>query len=225
MVFTDRPRTSIRATRVRTTGRRRRIFSALATRCSTIKRASKNTRASRSRSHRSCTRNRSVTGRTSPTTICTSISVMSATHHANAKKRADISRMKRESKRSRTRQPRKPVIGFEAEFTLFVCEQKMRPEFVFRNPQRIVRQRMIPRTGRSFHMPSGGAIYFDTGVIEVATPIIEIEPGCCARAGRSLWEQIEFLRDELDAWETRADSLARLEGFSTHFNVSVPPER
>ena len=119
-------------------------------------------------------------------------------------------------------QPRMPVIGFEAEFTLFVRDQKRRPEHVFRNPQRIVRQRMIPRTGRSFHLPSGGAIYFDTGVIEVATPIIEIKPGCCIRAGRSLWEQIEFLRDELDAWERRADSSARLEGFSTHFNVSVP---
>lgn len=122
-------------------------------------------------------------------------------------------------------QPRKPVIGFEAEFTLFVRDEKRKPEHVFRNPQRIVRERMIPRTGRSFHMPSGGAIYFDTGVIEVATPIIEIERGCCVRAGRSLWEQIEFLRYELDAWEKRADSLARLQGFSEHFNISIPPER
>lgn len=121
--------------------------------------------------------------------------------------------------------PQRPVIGFEAEFTLFVRDEKRKPEHVFRNPQRIVRERMIPRTGRSFHMPSGGAIYFDTGVIEVATPIIEIERGCCVRAGRSLWEQIEFLREELDAWEKRADSRARLEGFSEHFNISIPPAR
>src|SRR5207302_2932325 len=119
-------------------------------------------------------------------------------------------------------QPRKPVIGFEAEFTLFVREEKRKPEHIFQNPQRIVRERMIPRTGRSFHMPSGGAIYFDTGVIEVATPIIEIERGCCVRAGRSLWEQIEFLRDELDAWESRTGSRARLQGFSEHFNTSIP---
>src|SRR2546421_184509 len=95
-------------------------------------------------------------------------------------------------------QPRKPVIGLEAEFTLFVRDQKKLPEHVFKNPQAIVRERMMPREGRSFHMPSGGAIYFDTGVIEVATPIIEIERGCCARAVRSLWEQIIFLRKELD---------------------------
>ena len=121
-------------------------------------------------------------------------------------------------------QPQRPVIGFEAEFTLFVREEKRRPEDVFGTPQRIVRERMIPRTGRSFHLPSGGAVYFDTGVIEVATPIIEIEHGCCLRAGRSLWDQIAFLRGELDAWEMRAGSVARLEAFSTHFNVSVPPE-
>ncbi len=121
-------------------------------------------------------------------------------------------------------QPRRAVVGFEAEFTLFVRDQKQRPEQVFKNPQEIVRARMLPRTGRSFHMPSGGAIYFDTGVIEVATPIIEIEPGCCVRAARSLWDQISFLRSELDAWEARADSHVRLEGFSTHFNVSVPAE-
>ena len=45
------------------------------------------------------------------------------------------------------------------------------------------------------------------------------------RAGRSLWEQIAFLRGELDAWEKRTGSVARLEGFSTHFNVSIPPAR
>jgi hypothetical protein len=114
------------------------------------------------------------------------------------------------------------VIGCEAEFNLYVGNRKVRPEQVFRNPQELIRARMIPRTGRSFHMPSGGAVYFDTGVIEVATPIIDLEEGCCVRAGRSLWEQIGFLRDELDAWEERKGVRARLEGFSEHFNVSVP---
>src|SRR5438094_2652929 len=120
--------------------------------------------------------------------------------------------------------PQKPVIGFEAEFTLFVRDKKRRPEHVFKTPQTIVRDRMIPRTGRSFHMPSGGAVYFDTGVIEVATPIIEIESGCCVRVVRSLWEQIEFLRAELDAWEQRRGRAVRLEGFSAHYNISLPPE-
>lgn len=84
---------------------------------------------------------------------------------------------------------------------------------------------MIPRSGRSFHLPSGGALYFDTGVVEVATPIIEIEPECCARAVRSLWEQIEFVRDELDDWEAANGRPVRLEGFSAHYNVSIPKER
>ena len=61
----------------------------------------------------------------------------------------------------------------------------------------------LPRTGRSYHLPSGGALYFDTGVVEVATPIIELEPACCLRVVRSLWEQIAFVREELDHWELR----------------------
>jgi len=69
--------------------------------------------------------------------------------------------------------PRKAVIGFEAEFNLYVGGEKKRPEEVFRNPQEIVRQRMIPRTGRSFHMPSGGAVYFDTGVIDMVRSAAE----------------------------------------------------
>src|SRR4029077_4766660 len=119
--------------------------------------------------------------------------------------------------------PPRAVIGLEAEFNLFVNGRRRRPEKVFGDPSRLLRQRMIPRTGKSFQLPSGGAIYFDTGVIEVATPIIEIEPGCCLRAGRSLWDQIAFWRRELNAWEAEHDSVIRLQGFSAHYNVSVPP--
>lgn len=118
-----------------------------------------------------------------------------------------------------------PVIGLEAEFTLYVDNVKRLPEEVFGNAQKFVRQKMLPRKGRSFQLPVGGAVYFDTGVIEVATPIIEIEPGCAVRAGRTLWEQIEFIREELDAWQEAHDNSVRLEGFSTHYNVSVPVER
>ena len=119
-------------------------------------------------------------------------------------------------------QSRIPVIGLESEFTVYVQEEKRLPEHIFRSPQQIVRAKMLPRTGRSFHLPSGGALYFDTGVIEVATSIIEIEEGCCVRAVRSLWEQIDFVRKELDAWEERNDKTVRLEGFSSHYTVSVP---
>ncbi len=113
-----------------------------------------------------------------------------------------------------------PVIGLEAEFTLYVDDVKRLPEEVFGNAQEFVRQKMLPRKGRSFQLPVGGAVYFDTGVIEVATPIIEIEAGCAVRAGRTLWEQIEFVRGELDAWEIANSHRLRLEGFSTHYNVS-----
>ena len=59
------------------------------------------------------------------------------------------------------------------------------------------------RVGTSYHLPTGAAVYFDTGVIEVATPPIELERGCVARAVRSLWPSICFIRGELDAWEAR----------------------
>src|SRR5881396_3206349 len=114
------------------------------------------------------------------------------------------------------------VIGLEAEFNLFIDGRRRRPEKVFGDPSRLVRRRMIPRTGKSFQLPAGGAIYFDTGVIEVATPIVELEPGCCYRATRSLWEQIRFLRAELDHWARRNRCQCRLQGFSTHYNFSFP---
>jgi hypothetical protein len=84
---------------------------------------------------------------------------------------------------------------------------------------------MIPRTGKSFQLPAGGAIYFDTGVIEVATPIVELERGCCQRATRLLWEQIRYLRAELDHWGRIHGCNCRLQGFSTHYNFSFPNAR
>lgn len=112
------------------------------------------------------------------------------------------------------------AVGLEAEFAVVVDGQAVKPEDVFGSPTHIVRQHMMHRTGRSYHLPTGGAIYFDTGVIELATPVIEIAPGCAARAGRSLWESIRFLRTELDAWEDREGHTVHLAGFSTHYNVS-----
>ena len=112
------------------------------------------------------------------------------------------------------------AMGLEAEFAVVVDGMQVRPEDVFGSPTRIVRQPMMHRTGRSYHLPTGGAMYFDTGVIELATPVIEIEKGCAARAGRSLWESIRFLREELDAWEEREGHTIHLSGFSTHYNVS-----
>ncbi|MGH7984124.1 MAG: hypothetical protein ACREFF_13410 [Candidatus Udaeobacter sp.] len=121
--------------------------------------------------------------------------------------------------------PPRAVIGLEAEFNLLVNGRRRRPEKVFGDPSRLVRRRMIPRTGKSFQLPAGGAIYFDTGVIEVATPIVELEPGCCYRATRLLWEQIRYLRMELDHWAKRNRCQCRLQGFSTHYNFSFPTAR
>ncbi len=112
------------------------------------------------------------------------------------------------------------AIGMEAEFAVIMDGEQVKPEHAFGSPRNIIRERMMHRTGRSYHLPTGGAIYFDTGVIEVATPVIEIEKGCAARAGRSLWEGILFLRQELDAWEQANNSRVQLAGFSTHYNIS-----
>jgi len=112
------------------------------------------------------------------------------------------------------------AVGLEAEFAIVVDGHPAKPEDVFESPTHIVRSPMMHRTGRSYHLPTGGAVYFDTGVIEIATPVIEIASGCAARAGRSLWESIRFLRGELDAWERREGRTVHLSGFSTHYNVS-----
>jgi len=113
-----------------------------------------------------------------------------------------------------------PAMGIEAEFAVVLDGTSVRPEDLFGSPKNIVRTQMMHRTGRSYHLPTGNAIYFDTGVIEIATPVIEIERRCAARAGRSLWESIDFVRRELDAWEEREHHVIDLAGFSTHYNVS-----
>ena len=113
-----------------------------------------------------------------------------------------------------------PAIGLEAEFTTVVDDVPQKPEDVFGSPRHVVRAPLVHRTGRSYHLPTGGALYFDTGVMEIATPMIEIARGCGARGTRSLWESLGFLRDELDAWEIANDRTVRLVGFSAHYNVS-----
>src|SRR5438270_4937879 len=121
--------------------------------------------------------------------------------------------------------PPRAVIGLETEFNLLVNRRRRRAEKVFGDPSRLVRRRMIPRTGKSFQLPAAGAIYFDTGVIEVATPIVELDPGCCYRATRLLWEQIRYLRVELDHWAKRHRCQCCLQGFSAHYNFSFPNAR
>lgn len=117
------------------------------------------------------------------------------------------------------------AMGMEAEFSLQVDREPTRPEDVFRDPRDFLGDGLMHRVGTSYHLPNGGAVYFDTGVIEVATPVIEIERGCAARAGRSLWEGILEIRSALDDWERRSRHDAALIGFSAHYNISfeLPP--
>ncbi len=110
--------------------------------------------------------------------------------------------------------------GMEAELELWIDDQHRRPEDVFGSPTAFIRGELMHREGTSYHLPTGAAVYFDTGVIEVATPAIEIERGAAARAGRQLWESIRFVRGELDDWESRGGERARLAGYSMHYNVS-----
>ena len=117
------------------------------------------------------------------------------------------------------------AIGMEAEFAMVVNGEQVKPEDIFADPRAFVRDNLVHRVGRSYHLPTGAAVYFDTGVIEIATPVIEIERGCAARAGRSLWEAILYVRTELDHWERKTGNEARLVGFSAHYNTSFELDR
>jgi hypothetical protein len=112
------------------------------------------------------------------------------------------------------------AMGLEAECSLMLDDEPTRPEDLFGSPRDFIRGELMHRQGTSYQLPTGSAVYFDTGVIEVATPVIELEPGCAARAGRSLWEALQFIRQELDAWDERNGHSTRLVGFSAHYNVS-----
>ena len=112
------------------------------------------------------------------------------------------------------------AMGMESEFAVVVDGVPARPEDVFGDPRAFLRGELMHRVGTSYHLPTGGAIYFDTGVIEVATPVIEIDRGCAARAGRSLWEAILEMRRALDVWQKSDGREVRLVGFSTHYNIS-----
>src|SRR5438128_12695635 len=113
-----------------------------------------------------------------------------------------------------------PVIGLEAEFKTFIDNKEALPEKVWRTPAGFVDRPLLKRTRKSMQLPTGGALYFDGGVLEVVTPVIELAPQCTARVVRSLWEQIGFVRDQLDGWEQRNAKDVRLAAYSCHFNIS-----
>jgi hypothetical protein len=118
-----------------------------------------------------------------------------------------------------------PVIGLEAEFVVLIDDKAVEPEEIWRHPNEFISIPLLRRTSKSSQLPSGGALYFDKGVIEVVTPVIEIAPSCTTRVVRSLWEQITFVRGQLTEWGARNGHDVRLQAFSCHYNISFELSR
>src|SRR5687767_9371186 len=118
-----------------------------------------------------------------------------------------------------------PVMGLEAEFNVFINGEEIDPRKYWGSPTAFIEGPLLKRERSSFQLPTGGAVYFDRGVIEVVTPVIELAPGCTARVVRNLWEQIAFVRDELTKWEAKSGKHIRLKAYSAHYNVSFELKR
>ena len=113
-----------------------------------------------------------------------------------------------------------PVIGMESEFNVWLDEVEIIPEKYWKHPRNFIDAPLLKREKTSSHIPTGGAVYFDRGVIEVVTPVIELAPHATARMVRSLWEQIHFVRDQLTRWEKENGHTVRLKAYSSHYNIS-----
>src|SRR5688572_6779843 len=115
---------------------------------------------------------------------------------------------------------RMPVIGMESEFNVWVDEKEIDPKPFWKHPSAFIDRPLLPREKSSLQLPTGGAVYFDRGVIEVVTPVIELAPHSTARMVRNLWEQIGFVRDQLTSWEKKTGHTVRLKAYSSHYNIS-----
>jgi hypothetical protein len=113
-----------------------------------------------------------------------------------------------------------PVIGMESEFNVLLDENEIDPRAFWGHPSAFIDRPLLPREKSSLQLPTGGAVYFDRGVIEVVTPVIELAPHSTARTVRNLWEQIGFVRGQLTQWEKANDHTVRLKAYSTHYNIS-----
>jgi hypothetical protein len=113
-----------------------------------------------------------------------------------------------------------PVIGLESEFNVLLDEVEIDPRAYWDHPSAFIDRPLLPREKSSLQLPTGGAVYFDRGVIEVVTPVIELAPHSTARTVRNLWEQIGFVREQLTKWEKANGHTVRLKAYSTHYNIS-----
>ena len=120
-----------------------------------------------------------------------------------------------------------PVMGMESEFNVWLDEVEINPETYWKHPKAFIDTPLLEREKTSSQIPTGGAVYFDRGVIEVVTPVIELAPHSTARMVRNLWEQIGFVRDQLTRWGKKEGHTVRLKGYSTHYNISyeIPASR
>lgn len=120
-----------------------------------------------------------------------------------------------------------PVIGMESEFNVWLDEVEINPETYWKHPKAFIDAPLLEREKTSSHIPTGGAVYFDRGVIEVVTPVIELAPHSTARMVRNLWEQIGFVRDQLTRWGKKEGHTVRLKAYSSHYNISyeIPPSQ
>src|SRR6478672_12846004 len=113
-----------------------------------------------------------------------------------------------------------PVTGMEAEFNVVLDGVEIDPRAYWKDPTAFIDVPLLRRTRSSLQLPTGGAVYFDRGVIEVVTPVIELAPGSTARMVRNLWEQIGFVREQLTKWEKANGHTVRLKAYSSHYNIT-----
>src|SRR5436305_5101411 len=113
-----------------------------------------------------------------------------------------------------------PAIGMESEFNVWIDEIEVDPREYWGHPGAFIDRPLLPREKSSLQLPTGGAVYFDRGVIEVVTPVIELAPSSTARMVRNLWEQIGFVRDQLTRWGKENSHTVRLKAYSSHYSVS-----
>jgi hypothetical protein len=120
-----------------------------------------------------------------------------------------------------------PVIGMESEFNVWLDEVEINPEAYWKHPSAFIDRPLLSREKTSLQLPTGGAVYFDRGVIEVVTPVIELAEHSTARMVRNLWEQIGFVREQLTRWGQEQGHTVRLKAYSSHYNVSfeIPRSR
>ena len=113
-----------------------------------------------------------------------------------------------------------PVIGMESEFNVWLDDVEIDPKPYWKHPGAFIDRTLLPREKSSLQLPTGGAVYFDRGVIEVVTPVIELAPHSTARMVRNLWEQIGFVREQLTRWGRETGHTVRLKAYSSHYNIS-----